>query len=175
MVIITEIRGNIFASSCQIIVIPVNCVGVMGKGIALEFKKRYPEMFAAYARLCANRCLRPGLLHLWTQSTPWILNFPTKDHWKHPARIAYIRKGLEKFSDTYAAKGTSSIAFPELGTGAGGLAWVDVQPVMYRFIEPLPHLEVEIYHYDAMTNVEAGDLAPGIGASKHRKRRDEQQ
>jgi len=74
---IIEIRGNIFESSCQTIVNTVNCVGVMGKGIAFEYRHRFPEMFNSYAGLCERKLLSPGLIHLWTKSTPWILNFPT--------------------------------------------------------------------------------------------------
>ena len=145
---ITEFRGNIFESTCQTLVNTVNCVGVMGKGIALEFKNRFPEMFDEYARYCANQCIRPGILHLWKKSEPWILNFPTKNHWKYPSKIEYIEQGMAKFSATYTAKGITSIAFPELGTSSGGLQWNQVKEVMYRFLEPLPNLDVEIYHFD---------------------------
>jgi len=145
---ITEIRGNIFDSTCQTIVNTVNCVGVMGKGIAFEYRHRYPEMFRAYARLCEQKLLRPGLLHLWTKSTPWILNFPTKNDWKFPSKISYISDGLIKFSETYRAKGITSIAFPELGTSSGGLNWEDVKIQMYNNLEPLPNLDIEIYHFD---------------------------
>jgi len=150
MATITEIRGNIFESSCQTLVNTVNCVGVMGKGIALEFKNRYPQMFVAYARLCEDGQLRPGLLYLWTKSTPWILNFPTKNHWKYPSKLEYIESGLKKFVETYAQKGISSIAFPELGTSSGGLDWIDVKDLMYRYLSPLPNLQLEIYHYDPL-------------------------
>ena len=145
---ITEIRGNIFESSCQTLVNTVNCVGVMGKGIAFEYRHRFPEMYQAYARMCERHQLRPGLLHLWTKSKQWILNFPTKDDWKYPSKLEYIENGLIKFSDTYTAKGISSIAFPELGTSSGGLNWKDVRILMYKHLEPLTNLEVEIYHFD---------------------------
>ncbi len=145
---ITEISGNIFESSCQTLVNTVNCVGVMGKGIAFEYRHRFPEMYLAYARMCAQARLRPGLLHLWTRSTPWILNFPTKNDWKFPSKIKFIEDGLLKFADTYATKGISSIAFPELGTSSGGLEWRDVRVIMYKYLEPLPNLDIEIYHFD---------------------------
>src|SRR5437660_12896839 len=86
--------GDLFTSRAQTLVNTVNCVGVMGKGIALEFKNRYLQMFVAYARLCDDRQLRPGLLYLWTKSTPWILNFPTKDHWKYPSKLGCIETGV---------------------------------------------------------------------------------
>lgn len=145
---IREIKGNIFQSSCQVLVNTVNCVGVMGKGIALEFKRRFPEMYESYTIMCQRKLLKPGLLHLWTKSTPWILNFPTKNHWRYPSKIEYIDAGLKKFSDTYQQRGIQSIAFPELGTQAGKLAWKQVRESMYKYIEPLPKLTVEIYHFD---------------------------
>lgn len=145
---IVEIRGNIFDSSCQTIVNTVNCVGVMGKGIAFEYRHRFPEMFKSYARLCENKQLHPGLLQLWTKSTPWILNFPTKNHWKYPSKIQYIESGLSKFAETYYARGITSIAFPELGTSSGGLKWAEVSNLMYKHLEPLNNLDIEIYHFD---------------------------
>jgi O-acetyl-ADP-ribose deacetylase (regulator of RNase III) len=149
MATIREIRGNLFDSTCQTLVNTVNCVGVMGRGIAFEFRHRYPDMFAAYERLCAERRLQPGLLQLWTKEQPWVLNFPTKNDWKRPSKLAFIEAGLRKFASTYADRGVTSIAFPRLGTANGGLSWFDVQPMMQRFLEPLPGLEVEIYEFDA--------------------------
>lgn len=140
--------GNIFESSCQTIVNNVNCVGVMGKGIALEYKIRFPEMFKEYSRFCFDNKIKPGTLHLWKKSTPWILNFPTKNHWKYPSKIEYVISGLIKFSECYKDHNITSIAFPELGTGAGGLEWDDVKSFMYKILGPLKNLEIEIYHYD---------------------------
>ncbi|HRW99089.1 MAG TPA: macro domain-containing protein [Cyclobacteriaceae bacterium] len=148
MSIIKEFQGNIFESSCQTLVNTVNCVGIMGRGIALEFKNRFPEMYDEYARYCADKRIHPGVLHLWKKSEPWILNFPTKNHWKYPSKIEYIEQGMAKFSATYAIKGITSIAFPELGASLGGLQWSAVKEIMYRYLERLPNLEVEIYHFD---------------------------
>ena len=145
---ITEFHGNIFETSCQTVVNTVNCVGVMGKGIAFEFRHRYPEMFQSYARLCQSRKFRPGMLQLWTKSKPWILNFPTKDHWKNPSELEYIENGLEKFGETYLERGITSIAFPQLGTSSGGLDWSAVRAIMYQRLESLPNLEIEIYRFD---------------------------
>jgi len=145
---IIEIPGNIFESSCQTIVNTVNCVGVMGKGIALEFKYRFPEMYESYVKLCKKRLLKPGFLHLWKKSRPWILNFPTKYYWMLPSKIEYIELGLKKFAQTYSKKGITSIAFPELGTSSGGLKWEDVKKIMCHHLEPLTNLDVEIYHFD---------------------------
>lgn len=145
---ITEIHGNIFESSCQTLVNTVNCVGVMGKGIAFEYRHRFPAMYQAYARLCSQGSLKPGLLQLWSKTDPWILNFPTKNDWKHPSKLSYVEDGLRKFADTYNSKGITSIAFPQLGTSAGGLEWRDVKELMYSYLQPLPNLDVEIYHFD---------------------------
>ncbi|MBT4068760.1 MAG: macro domain-containing protein [Candidatus Marinimicrobia bacterium] len=145
---IIEIHGNIFESSCQTIVNTVNCVGIMGRGIAMEFKNRFPEMYSTYAQICENRQLQPGLLQIWKKSNPWILNFPTKNHWKHPSKLEYVEQGLIKFTETYMEKGVSSIAFPQLGTSLGGLNWEMVRERMFLHLEPLPNLDVEIYHFD---------------------------
>ena len=148
MATIREFQGNLFDTSCQTVVNTVNCVGVMGKGIALHFRFRYPQMFESYVRCCDKGELRPGRLQLWTKSHPWILNFPTKLHWKHPSKLEYIEEGLAKFADTYQQRKITSIAFPQLGTSCGGLAWDDVRKLMVDALEPLPNLEVEIYQYN---------------------------
>ena len=148
MAIIRENKGNIFNTSCQVIVNTVNCLGVMGKGIAYEFKLRYPEMYEQYKRHCDSGLIKPGILHMWKKSKPQILNFPTKYDWKKPSKIDFLEKGLKKFSDTYLDKGITSIAFPLLGTDAGGLKKNKVLDIMRKHLEPLDNLEVEIYHFD---------------------------
>jgi len=120
----------------------------MGKGIALQYKKRFPDMYKSYVQLCERNELQPGKLFLWTKSKPWILNFPTKYHWKYPSKIEYIEKGLIKFTNTYQNKGITSIAFPQLGTNAGGLDWSEVRTLMHQYLSPLKSIEIEIYIYD---------------------------
>ena len=149
---IIEINGNIFESSCQTIVNTVNCEGVMGRGLALQFKLRYPEMFKSYENLCKIKQLQPGVLQLWKNSKPWILNFPTKKYWKFPSKISFIEFGLQKFSEGYIKNEITSIAFPELGSSLGGLDWNIVKQIMYKYLLPLKNLEVEIYHYDPRAN-----------------------
>jgi O-acetyl-ADP-ribose deacetylase (regulator of RNase III) len=141
---VTIIHGDIFASHAQTLVNPVNCRGVMGKGLALRFAQRNPGMLSAYKDLCASGELRPGRLQLYTAELPWVLNFPTKDHWRSSSQLAYIERGLELLVINYAAWGIESIAFPQLGTGKGGLDWDDVEPIMRRYLDPLPN-NVEIY------------------------------
>ena len=141
---IRYIEGDIFNSPAQVLVNTVNTVGVMGKGIALEFKKRYPDMFQTYKEICDKRKLKTGSLVLCYEPDHWILLFPTKEHWRNPSRLDYIEAGLSKFSRTYAEKGITSIAFPRLGCGNGELNWADVQPVMERYLRDLP---IDIYIY----------------------------
>lgn len=146
---VRECSGSIFDSTCQVLVNTVNCEGFMGKGLALEFRRRFPGLLEAYRRVCEgpNR-LRPGQLYLYSASSPWVLNFPTKDEWRLPARIEYIELGLAKFAATYRAREIRSIAFPQLGAQSGGLSWTSVRGLMLRALSALPELEVEIYGFD---------------------------
>ena len=141
---IRYIEGDIFKSPAQVLVNTVNTVGVMGKGIALEFKKRYPDMFQAYRDLCERRRLKTGSLMLYYEPDHWILLFPTKENWRNPSRMEYIEAGLAKFCRMYAEKGINSVAFPRLGCGNGELSWSDVQPVMEKYLKDLP---IDIYVY----------------------------
>lgn len=116
---ITYIEGDLFNSPAQVLVNTVNTVGVMGKGIALEFKKRYPEMFKQYKKMCDEHKLTIGRLMLWYEQDHWLLQFPTKENWRNPSKIEYIEKGLAAFVKKYADYNISSIAFPKLGCGNG--------------------------------------------------------
>ena len=118
---IVYVSGNIFESPAQVIVNTVNTVGVMGKGIAKEFKRIYPDMFDKYRELCENQELNIGQLWLYKTSNKLILNFPTKKHWRSPSRTEYIEEGLKKFQEIYTKWGIHSIAFPPLGCGNGEL------------------------------------------------------
>lgn len=137
--------GNIFESNAKTLVNTVNCVGVMGKGIALEFKKRFPGMFEEYVRLCNNHEVKPGKPYYYSDLLgPSVINFPTKDHWRSPSKLSYIEEGLDWFRNNYASLGVTSIAFPPLGCGNGGLDWETVGPVMYMKLADLP-IDIEIY------------------------------
>jgi O-acetyl-ADP-ribose deacetylase (regulator of RNase III)/uncharacterized protein YwgA len=137
--------GDIFESKCLTIVNTVNCVGVMGKGIALEFKKRYPEMFMDYVKKCNSGQVRTGQPYIYDNGDGMkILNFPTKDHWRSPSRLSYVIEGLDWFIENYEKYGITSIAFPPLGCGNGGLTWEIVGPIMYKKLKDLP-IEIEIY------------------------------
>ncbi|MDQ6660796.1 MAG: macro domain-containing protein [Chloroflexota bacterium] len=139
-------KGDIFDSKAQVIVNTVNCKGVMGKGLALAFKQRYPAMFVVYQQECRTGKLRIGRPSLYQQSTPWILNFPTKDHWKPPSKLEYLEKGLEYFVTNYKKAGIRSIAFPKLGAQNGKLSWDEVGPLMARY---LSQLDIDVYIYIA--------------------------
>jgi O-acetyl-ADP-ribose deacetylase (regulator of RNase III) len=142
---ILYVSSSLFTSPAQVLVNTVNTVGVMGKGIALEFKKLYPEMFREYQELCETGKLSIGKLHLFKSPNKWVLNFPTKQHWRHPSKVEYIEAGLVEFSRRYAQWGIHSIAFPALGCGNGRLDFASqVQPVMHKYLGRLP-IEVFIH------------------------------
>ncbi|NLE56572.1 MAG: macro domain-containing protein [Lentisphaerae bacterium] len=137
--------GDMFESQARTLVNTVNCVGVMGKGIAAEFKKRFPEMFRDYAERCVSKNVRPGVPYLYKDPLGnSIINFPTKDHWRSPSKLEDVIRGLDIFADKYHEWGIASVAFPPLGCGNGGLEWRAVGPIMYKKLSPLD-LEVEIY------------------------------
>lgn len=139
------IIGNIFNSKLETLVNTINCVGVMGKGIALEFKNRFPEMYLEYLQKCNSFSVKPGVPYIYRDlSGKTILNFPTKDDWRSPSNIEYIKSGLRWFSKNYKSLNINSIAFPPLGCGNGGLLWEDVGPIMYKELSKLP-IDIEIY------------------------------
>ena len=144
------IKGNIFNSRLDVIVNTINCVGVMGKGIALVFKLRYPKMFDLYKEYCLSHLIGIGKLWLYKgeEGVPWVLNFPTKFHWKYPSKMEYIEKGLQKFVETYKEKKITSIAFPLLGTNNGGLDKQEVLSLMCTYLRKCD-IPIEIYEYDA--------------------------
>ena len=149
---INKIKGNIFNTKCQTLVNTVNCIGVMGKGMALECKLRFPEMFIKYKDSCDKKLFKPGYLQIYKNSKPWILNFPTKIHWKDPSKIEYLEEGLKKFRDEYLNKNIKSIAFPLLGASLGGLSEELVYKTMTKYLEPLNNINIEIYEYDYMAS-----------------------
>ena len=136
---ITYVACDLFLSPARVLVNTVNTVGVMGKGIAKDFKQIYPEMFREYQLLCQNNWFDIGKLWLYKTQNKWILNFPTKRHWRQPSRPEYIEAGLAKFVDTYHVYGITSISFPLLGCGNGELDWdTQVRPIMERYLKKLP-------------------------------------
>jgi len=149
-------KGDIFKSKCQTLVNTVNCVGVMGKGIALGFKERFPEMFEDYVERCKRGEVKLGKPYIYKRKTiPWIINFPTKDHWRSVSRLEDIVIGLKLIKENYKQWGIESIAFPPLGSGLGQLNWDIVGPTLYKYLRMLD-IPVELYapkntSFDQMT------------------------
>lgn len=143
------VKGNIFNTKAQVVVNTINCVGVMGKGIALVYKLRYPKMFDLYKEHCKSKLIGIGKLWLYKGEldAPWVLNFPTKFHWKYPSKLEYVEKGLRKFLDTYKVQGIESIAFPLLGAHNGGLDRDEVYQLMTSYLSKC-EIPVEIFEYD---------------------------
>ncbi|MCB5267498.1 MAG: macro domain-containing protein [Candidatus Cloacimonetes bacterium] len=142
---IKVLTGNIFTSKMQVKVNTVNCVGVMGKGIALLFKKQFPEMFDDYLDRCNAGEVEEGVPYLYEDIFGnKIINFPTKGHWKSLSKLDYIEKGLDIIVTNYRDWEVESIAFPPLGCGNGGLLWQTVGPIMYQKLSQID-VPVEIY------------------------------
>jgi len=142
---ISVLIGNMFQSKAQTLVNTVNCVGVMGKGVALEFKNRFPDMYDDYVQRCKAGRVRLGEPYLFLRTAlPWILNFPTKDHWRSVARLQDIVQGLEYLERHYREWEITSLAVPPLGCGQGQLEWRVVGPTLYRHLSLLG-IPVELY------------------------------
>lgn len=144
---ITIKKGNIFTTKCQTIVNTINCVGVMGAGIAYECRLRYPKMYERYIELCNDKKINIGTLWIYKSKDKWVLNFPTKNHWRYESKVEYLEKGLQKFLDTYKEKGITSIAFPLLGASNGGIPEKTSIEVMQKYLEKCD-IDIEIYYFD---------------------------
>lgn len=151
------VHGDIFKTPAKTIVNTVNTEGVMGKGIALKFKLLYPEMFKKYQYLCDTNQLKIGILWLHKTDNKWILNFPTKKSWRNRSSYDYIELGLQKFVNTYKDKGITSIAFPKIGCGNGGLDWSIVKPMMEKYLKNLP-IDIFVYVKDYNERTEHEDI-----------------
>src|SRR5437867_3988821 len=142
---VTVKLGNLFESKAQTWVNTVNCVGIMGKGIALEFKHRFPDMFADYEARCQRGQVRLGEPYLYKSLVePWVLNFPTKGHWRAVTNLQDIIHGLEYLLAHYREWGIRSLAVPPLGCGNGQLEWRVVGPTLYRYFHKMD-IPVELY------------------------------
>lgn len=135
------VTGNIFDYDADIRVNTVNCVGIMGAGIALAFKDRYPEMFVDYVNACKRNQVQPGKPHVWEHSDLiskcTIINFPTKIHWKNPSEYTYIESGLIWLRQFLENRGNSIVTLPALGCGHGGLAWDIVKELIIKYLGDL--------------------------------------
>ncbi len=150
---ITYVVADLFQSPARVLVNTVNTVGVMGKGVAKVFKDIYPEMFLEYQKLCEGNQFDIGQLWLYKTPNKWILNFPTKKHWRSPSKPEYIAAGLKKFVDTYSEYGIMSISFPLLGCGNGEMDWqTQVRPIMEKHLKRLPiEVFIHLYQVDPFT------------------------
>lgn len=143
-------KGDMLQSAAEALVNTVNTVGVMGKGIALQFKENFPANNKAYVEACKNKELEPGkLLAVWDTNLllgrKLIINFPTKTHWRQPSQYEYIEKGLVALQSLIKEQNINSIAIPPLGCGNGGLDWAIVKPMIAQYLE---HLPIDIYVFE---------------------------
>lgn len=144
---LTYSNKSIFESDAQWLVNPVNCVGVMGKGLAAKFKAKYPIVYDMYRKDCQSGCYYPGFVcfyYLPGIYSVLICNFATKYHWADLSKLEWIEKGLQNFANEYTHRRVKSIAFPKLGCGNGGLDWKKVRPLMVKYLGDLP-LDVTIH------------------------------
>ncbi len=146
---ITYTNGNMLAANVQALVNTVNTEGVMGKGIALHFKERFPENYAAYRAACKNGIMHVGAMFVTEVSEldgpKWIINFPTKSSWRKPSELSYIRDGLAALVQVIEQLNIRSIALPPLGCGNGGLDWKTVKPIIAEALGNLRGIEVTVY------------------------------
>ena len=141
--------GDILASDAEALVNTVNCVGIMGRGIALQFKNAFPENFRVYARACEHKEVQPGRMLVFENrklnEPKYIINFPTKRHWKGKSRLTDIDAGLAALRREIEERGIRSIAIPPLGSGLGGLNWAEVRPRIESALNDLPDVKVVLY------------------------------
>ena len=143
-----EVKGNIFNSDAMAVVNTVNCVGAMGKGIALDFKLRFPEMFKEYQKICFKHILKPGQILPYRKSKPIILNFAIKDDWKDPSKVEWVEETLQKFVLNYKTMGITSIAFPWTGAMNGGIPLETIKELTRKYLSNLPDIDIEVYDFD---------------------------
>jgi O-acetyl-ADP-ribose deacetylase (regulator of RNase III) len=141
--------GDILRADAEALVNTVNCVGIMGRGIALQFKNDFPENFRAYEAACAREEVQPGKMFVFETGTltnpKFIINFPTKRHWKGKSRMEDIDSGLKALVEEIRTRGIRSIAIPPLGSGLGGLNWTDVRPRIVEALRGLNDLQVIVF------------------------------
>ena len=150
---ITLARGDLLEAPAEALVNAVNCVGVMGKGIALQFKQAFPENFKAYKQACKRSKVEPGKMFVFDRGgldlkpgeSRYLINFPTKRHWRGRSKMEDIESGLEALVDEVERRGIRSVAIPALGCGNGGLDWADVRPRIEAAFADLPDVQVFLF------------------------------
>ncbi|MBO4208345.1 macro domain-containing protein [Micromonospora echinofusca] len=146
---IVTTHRDLLSADAEALVNPVNTVGVMGRGLALQFKRTHPANYRAYRDACAAGQVRLGEMLIFDSGKPgrgrYVINFPTKGHWRNQARLDDIRRGVDSLVDTVIGHRIGSIAVPALGCGLGGLEWSDVRPVIECAFAPLPDVRVLLF------------------------------
>jgi len=148
-----EVRGNIFNSKADALVNTVNCVGIMGKGIALEFRRRYPKMFKEYQQVCKRGELKPGQIFPYRERETWVLNFAIKNDWKQPSKVEWIENCLKEFPKICADIGINSVAFPWMGAMNGGIPIEKIKEITREYLSKGIDMDIEVYDF----NPDAGD------------------
>lgn len=164
--------GDIMSADVEALVNTVNCVGIMGRGIALQFKNRFPANFKAYKAACTREEVQPGKMFVFETRTltnpKYIVNFPTKRHWRGKSRMEDIDSGLKALVEEIRKRGIRSIAIPPLGSGLGGLNWADVRPRIEKALDGISNLEVVVFEPNsepvATKSREVPNMTPGRAA-----------
>jgi O-acetyl-ADP-ribose deacetylase (regulator of RNase III) len=166
------LKGDMFEYIHRVdaIINTVNCVGVMGKGIALEFKKRYPDNFTIYKRVCEKKELTPGKMLIvknsYSTAPKYIINFPTKNHWRGKSKIEYIENGLDALKEELNKYSIRSVAMPPLGCGNGGLEWDQVKKLIIEKLNDVDNVNFLVFEPNQIKSKQAGKT--NIKMSKQR-------
>lgn len=142
---INFVKGDILLSNDEAIINPVNIVGVMGKGLALQFKEKYPLNFKLYHNACKNNKVQIGKMYATRENNKIIINFPTKKHWRNPSKIEYINSGLDSLILLIQQNNIKSVSIPPLGCGCGGLNWDEVKQLIIQKLSILDNVIINIY------------------------------
>lgn len=157
--------GDILEANTECLVNTVNCEGYMGKGIAYQFKLKFPENDCEYIKVCRSGSLRIGTIHHFREKGKLIINFPTKDKWREKSKIDYIHQGLSELVNLIPLLNIKSIAIPPLGCGNGGLKWTEVKPIIIEYLAPFSEI-IEILIYEPSKYFEAKSIeAPKLNLS----------
>lgn len=162
--------GDILRADAEALVNTVNCVGIMGRGIALQFKNDFPENFKAYESACAREEVQPGKMFVFETRTltnpKFIINFPTKRHWRGKSRMGDIDSGLKALVEEIRARGIRSIAIPPLGSGLGGLDWAEVRPRIDKALRGLKDLQAIVFEPNSMPVTTKSREVPNMTAGR---------
>lgn len=162
----TGSASNLLNADVEALVNTVNTVGVMGKGLALQFKRRFPANFEVYAEACRRGTVQVGrmlVVETGLRTGPrFIINFPTKKHWQDPSQLEYVRMGLGALIDEVRTRSIRSIAVPPLGCGNGGLSWLNVGPLIEQVVKELPQVRVLVFAPGTVPDLPGSALQLGL-------------